>query len=134
MWIDAGKLRTQDLSLAADLRGRGVKTLLVGQNLPENAADLVFNVPAMPPGWQFLVDTMPTQVASEPFNVTFANAAEDTKAFATAAGYTVEYNATVNPALVSSFRWRAFYSGNNFNSAQSSACGDENITLTASQK
>ena len=74
-----------------------------------------------------------TQVATEAFNITFANATEETKSFATLAGYTVDYNTAVNPALVSNYRWRAFYSGNSFNSAQSTVCGDENISLTAFQ-
>jgi len=75
-----------------------------------------------------------TQVFTETFNIVFNTATEDTKSFATTSGYTVEYNAAVDPALVSGYRWRAFYSGNTFNSAQSTACGDENITLTAFQK
>jgi hypothetical protein len=75
-----------------------------------------------------------TQVASETFNVTFSTPSQDTVQFATVNGYVIEYNAAVDPAATANYRWRAFYSGNNFNSAQSTACGDENISLTAFQK
>jgi hypothetical protein len=73
-------------------------------------------------------------VAAETFNVTFSTTTQDTVQFATVNGYVIEYNAAVDPAATANYRWRAFYSGNNFNSAQSTACGDENISLTAFQK
>jgi len=65
MWLDAERLRDQDLALAADLRRLGVQVLLIGQNLPVDAGDLVFPLPAVPARWQFLVDIVPAQLAAE---------------------------------------------------------------------
>ncbi|HYF50228.1 MAG TPA: SIS domain-containing protein [Planctomycetota bacterium] len=65
LWLDQKVLREQDLSLIADIRRKGVKTMIIGQNVPGDAADLVFQVPAAPQGWQFLVDIIPGQIAAE---------------------------------------------------------------------
>ncbi len=65
LWIDATKMRDQDLALAKDLRRAGARLMLIGQNLPANAAELVLELPATPPGWQFLVDIIPAQLAAE---------------------------------------------------------------------
>ncbi|MBI3832047.1 MAG: SIS domain-containing protein [Planctomycetes bacterium] len=65
LWLDAATLRTQDLALAADLRKHGAKVMLIGHDVPPSAADLVFEVPKSPPGWQFLADIVPGQVAAE---------------------------------------------------------------------
>lgn len=65
IWIDAERRREQDLALARDLRGRGVLTMLVGQNLPAGSGDLVFHLPEVPARWQFLVDCIPAQLAAE---------------------------------------------------------------------
>jgi len=64
-WIDAAHLREADLALAADMRGHGASTLLIGHGLSADAADLVLDVPALPDGWQFLVDILPGQLAAE---------------------------------------------------------------------
>jgi glucosamine--fructose-6-phosphate aminotransferase (isomerizing) len=67
MWIDQRVLREQDLALAADLRQRGAKLMLIGTEIPDSAADLVFSFPKSPAGcegWQFLVDIIPAQLAS----------------------------------------------------------------------
>ena len=65
LWIDRETLRTQDLALAADLRKLGVKLLLVGQDLPSNAGDVVLQLPAIKREWQFLIDIIPIQIAAE---------------------------------------------------------------------
>jgi hypothetical protein len=39
--------------------------MLIGRDLPQDAGDLVFQVPATPPGWQFLIDIIPAQLAAE---------------------------------------------------------------------
>lgn len=65
LWIDGEKMRTQDLALANDLRDYGAKVLLIGQDLDRSATDLVLNLPAVPPRWQFLIDIVPIQIAAE---------------------------------------------------------------------
>jgi hypothetical protein len=39
--------------------------MVIGQDLPKNAGDLVFQLPAFPPNWQFLIDVIPAQLAAE---------------------------------------------------------------------
>jgi glucosamine--fructose-6-phosphate aminotransferase (isomerizing) len=65
MWIDAERMRGQDLAVARDLRKLGAAVMLIGQNIPEDAGDLVFQLPSAPPGWQFLIDIIPAQLAAE---------------------------------------------------------------------
>jgi glutamine---fructose-6-phosphate transaminase (isomerizing) len=65
VWIDGLHMRQQDLTLVRDLRQLGVSVMLVGQDLPVDAADLVFQLPRIPPEWQFLVDILPAQLAAE---------------------------------------------------------------------
>jgi glucosamine--fructose-6-phosphate aminotransferase (isomerizing) len=65
LWIDRETMRTQDLALAEDLRRLGVKVLLIGQDLPSNAADVVLQIPAIRREWQFLIDIIPIQIAAE---------------------------------------------------------------------
>jgi glutamine---fructose-6-phosphate transaminase (isomerizing) len=65
MWIDGERMRAQDLAVARDLRRMYACVMLVGQDLPRDAADLVFRLPQVPPGWQFLVDIIPAQLAAE---------------------------------------------------------------------
>jgi glucosamine--fructose-6-phosphate aminotransferase (isomerizing) len=64
LWIDAAT-RAQDLALARDLGKVGAHIMLIGHDLAEDAAELVFQVPVMPAGWQFLVDIFPAQLAAE---------------------------------------------------------------------
>lgn len=64
IWIDGAEMREQDLALARDLRKLGARVMLIGQKLPE-ASDLVFQLPAIPPGWQFLIDIIPAQLVAE---------------------------------------------------------------------
>jgi glucosamine--fructose-6-phosphate aminotransferase (isomerizing) len=65
MWIDRERARAQDLAVARDLRKLGASVLLIGQDLPKDAGDLVFQLPAVPPDWQFLIDIIPAQLAAE---------------------------------------------------------------------
>jgi len=65
IWIDAERMRGQDLAVARDLRKLGAAVMLIGRDLPQDAADLVFQLPAVPPGWQFLIDIIPAQLAAE---------------------------------------------------------------------
>jgi glucosamine--fructose-6-phosphate aminotransferase (isomerizing) len=65
LWLDPQVLTAEDRSLAADLRAEGAGVMVIGADLAGVEADLALEVPAMPPGWQFLVDVMPAQLVSE---------------------------------------------------------------------
>jgi glutamine---fructose-6-phosphate transaminase (isomerizing) len=65
IWIDGERMRAQDLAVARDLRRLGASVMLIGQDLPNDAADLMFPLPAVPHDWQFLIDIIPVQLAAE---------------------------------------------------------------------
>jgi len=65
MWIDDQRMRAQDLAVARDLRRLGASVMLIGQELPPDAGDVVFQLPAVVPGWQFLIEIIPAQLAAE---------------------------------------------------------------------
>ena len=65
MWIDQSQMREQDLTVAHDLRELGASVMLVGENFPGDAADLVCQLPSSPPHWQFVIDVLPVQLAAE---------------------------------------------------------------------
>jgi glutamine---fructose-6-phosphate transaminase (isomerizing) len=65
MWIDGAKMRVQDLAVARDLRRLGARVMLIGQRLPEDASDLVFQIPEIASEWQFLIDIIPAQLVAE---------------------------------------------------------------------
>lgn len=65
MWIDAERMRSQDLDLARDLRRLGARVMLIGQQLKESDADCVLCLPPIPAQWQFLIDIVPIQIAAE---------------------------------------------------------------------
>jgi len=65
LWIDQAQMRDQDLSVAHDLRELGASVMLIGENLPRNAGDLVCQLPPSPPRWQFVIDVLPIQLAAE---------------------------------------------------------------------
>jgi glucosamine--fructose-6-phosphate aminotransferase (isomerizing) len=65
LWIDQAQTRDQDLSVAHDLRELGASVMLIGENLPRDAADLVCLLPTSPPHWQFVIDVLPIQLAAE---------------------------------------------------------------------
>ena len=58
-------MREPDLAVARDLRKLGARVMLIGQKLPDDAGDLVFQLPAIPAEWQFLIDIIPAQLAAE---------------------------------------------------------------------
>src|SRR5712692_3841507 len=65
MWIDGERMRGQDLAVARDLRKLGASVMLIGRDLPEDAGDLVFQLPVVLRDWQFLIDIIPAQLAAE---------------------------------------------------------------------
>jgi glucosamine--fructose-6-phosphate aminotransferase (isomerizing) len=65
MWIDGAKMRQQDLAVARDLRKLGARVMLIGQRLPDDAGDLVFQLPEIASEWQFLIDIIPAQLVAE---------------------------------------------------------------------
>lgn len=65
IWMDGAQMREQDLAVARDLGKLGACVMLIGQKLPEDAGDLVFQLPAIPAGWQFLIDIIPAQLVAE---------------------------------------------------------------------
>lgn len=65
IWLDAERMREQDLATARDLERLGASVMLIGQRVPEAVADLTFQVPSIPGAWQFLVDCIPVQLAAE---------------------------------------------------------------------
>lgn len=65
VWIDANHSREQDLAVARDLRRLGASVMVLGQELPPDAGDLVLQLPPVPPAWQFLIDIIPAQLAAE---------------------------------------------------------------------
>lgn len=65
LWLDGTQQREKDLALARDLRKLGASVLLIGQNPPDDAGDLVFQLPSIPSEWQFLIDIIPAQLVAE---------------------------------------------------------------------
>jgi glucosamine--fructose-6-phosphate aminotransferase (isomerizing) len=65
IWIDGRSMRGQDLAIARDLMRLGASVMLIGQDLPEDAGNLVFHLPKVPPEWQFLIDVIPAQLTAE---------------------------------------------------------------------
>ena len=65
IWIDGAQMREQDFALARDLRKLGAHVMLIGQKLPEDTGDLVFQLSAIPAEWQFLIDIIPAQLVAE---------------------------------------------------------------------
>jgi fructoselysine-6-P-deglycase FrlB-like protein len=65
VWIDGTLMREPDLAVARDLRKLGARVMLIGQKLPGDAGDVVFQLPAIAADWQFLIDIIPAQLAAE---------------------------------------------------------------------
>ena len=54
------------MTIAGDLKRLGAQVMLIGQNLPVDAAALTFQMPdGARPQWQFLLDIIPAQLAAE---------------------------------------------------------------------
>ncbi len=64
LWIDQTRMRDQDLSVAHDLRELGASVMVIGENLPRDAGDLVCQLPTSPVHWQFVIDVLPVQLAA----------------------------------------------------------------------
>ena len=65
IWVDPVIMRTQDLSVAKDLRKLGAVVALIGQDLPTDYSDLSLAVPRVRAEWQFVMDIIPMQLAAE---------------------------------------------------------------------
>jgi len=65
LWIDGQRMRAEDLAVARDLRRPQARVMIIGQDLSEGDGDLVFQLPPIPAGWQFLIDIIPAQFAAE---------------------------------------------------------------------
>ena len=39
--------------------------MMIGENVPPEAGDLVFQLPDVPAEWQFMIDILPAQLAAE---------------------------------------------------------------------
>lgn len=65
VWADARRGREQDFSVARDLKSLGASIFLIGQDLPPDAADLVFELPQALAEWQFIIDILPAQLSAE---------------------------------------------------------------------
>jgi len=65
MWLDASVMREQDVATARDLRKLGCSVMVIGQNVPSDAGDLVFQLPKIRDDWQFLIDCIPAQLSAE---------------------------------------------------------------------
>lgn len=65
IWLDAERMREQDLATARDLQKLGSSVMLIGQKVPEGIADLTLQLPKIPSAWQFLVDCIPLQLSAE---------------------------------------------------------------------
>jgi glucosamine--fructose-6-phosphate aminotransferase (isomerizing) len=65
IWLDAQRMREQDLTTARDLQRLGASVMLIGHGMPEDVADLSLQIPTIPREWQFLTDCIPVQLAAE---------------------------------------------------------------------
>lgn len=65
IWIDGRLMREDDLAVARDLKQLGAAMMVIGQDLPDDAGDLAFQLPRIPPEWQFLIDIMPVQLMAD---------------------------------------------------------------------
>jgi len=65
IWIDAERMRNQDLELARDLKRLGARVLTIGQRLKDTCSDCVLRLPPIAAHWQFLIEIIPIQIAAE---------------------------------------------------------------------
>ncbi len=65
VWIDGQRMRQQDLAVVRDLTQLGACVMVIGQDVPQDSADLVLQLPEVLPAWQFLIDIVPAQLAAE---------------------------------------------------------------------
>lgn len=65
MWLDSLRMRDQDLAISNDLRELGASVMLIGESAPQDAGDVVLQLPKSPPNWQFVTGIIPVQLAAE---------------------------------------------------------------------
>jgi fructoselysine-6-P-deglycase FrlB-like protein len=65
LWLDGKLRREEDVAMARDLRKLGARVMVIGQGVPPDAGDLVFELPPVPAAWQFVTDIIPAQLAAE---------------------------------------------------------------------
>jgi glucosamine--fructose-6-phosphate aminotransferase (isomerizing) len=64
IWIDR-QMRQADLAVVRDLKFLGASVMVIGSELEDDTSDFRMQLPVWPPGWQFLMDVMPAQLAAE---------------------------------------------------------------------
>jgi len=64
IWIDE-KEREADYTVARELGRLGAQVMAIGSGLPAGLAELTIDLPSWPPGWRFLMDILPAQLAAE---------------------------------------------------------------------
>ena len=65
IWLDPERSRENDLRLVNDLRKRHSAVFVIGQHSKSDSRDLWIDLPGIPADWQFLIDIVPIQIASE---------------------------------------------------------------------
>jgi len=65
IWADGATMREQDFAVSRDLGKLHASVMLIGQNLPRDAAELLLELPQIPAMWQFAIDMIPAQLAAE---------------------------------------------------------------------
>ena len=67
VWLDPERSRENDMRLIQDLRKRHSAIFAIGQQKDPSARDLWIDLPDIPADWQFLIDIVPIQIASETY-------------------------------------------------------------------
>jgi fructoselysine-6-P-deglycase FrlB-like protein len=65
IWIDAQRMREEDLAVARDLTHMGARVALIGQGVSDVSAEAAFEIPKIPAEWQYVVDPIPAQLLAE---------------------------------------------------------------------
>ena len=102
IWIDAERMRRQDLELARDLKTLGARVLTIGQRLQGNCGDCVLRLPHIPAQWQFLIEIIPIQIAAERLAV---SRGEDPDSFRLCSYIVEDEGGLKQPAETRSSKW-----------------------------
>ncbi|MBX2920839.1 MAG: SIS domain-containing protein [Chitinophagaceae bacterium] len=65
VWLDEGAVKAHDIALIKDLVAKGVKVLMIGDDLPDIAGAEGINIPALPSFFSPVVNIIPLQIAAE---------------------------------------------------------------------
>lgn len=65
MWLDAERMRSEDIALAHDLKKLGARVLLIGQGVDAQGVDCAIVLPAIPAPFQCIIEIIPIQLAAE---------------------------------------------------------------------